>query len=41
MMGVCTCLGCHNDAETVIRHPEHGRRVVCEEHAVENQEVLA
>lgn len=41
MTGVCTCLGCHEPAEAVIKHPDHGRRVVCEDHADGKQEVLA
>lgn len=26
----CACLGCRSEATTVIDHPDHGRRVVCD-----------
>lgn len=29
----CGCLGCTRDAVVVIRHPKHGRRTVCADHA--------
>jgi hypothetical protein len=35
----CVCLGCHDDAAVVIDHPDHGRRVVCEDDA-EGYEVV-
>lgn len=28
----CGTLGCTDDADVVIDHPEHGERTVCEEH---------
>ncbi|MDR9381573.1 MAG: hypothetical protein RI560_07870 [Natronomonas sp.] len=30
----CGCLGCHNEATAIITHDTHGRRAVCDEHAV-------
>lgn len=30
---VCGCLGCAADADLIVRHPTHGRRVVCGDHA--------
>ncbi|WP_195892439.1 hypothetical protein [Halopiger goleimassiliensis] len=36
----CGALGCTEDADVVINHPEHGRRTVCENHA-EGHEVVA
>lgn len=35
----CTCLGCHDPATKAIDHPDHGRRVVCDDHA-EGHEVI-
>jgi len=35
----CTCLGCHDPATKVIDHPDHGRRVVCDDDA-EGYEVI-
>ena len=29
----CDCLGCTNDADVVIDHPEKGERTVCDTHA--------
>lgn len=29
----CACLGCHDDREVIIDHPEHGERAVCTDHA--------
>jgi hypothetical protein len=37
---VCAALGCRAHADHVVRHPEYGRRVVCDVHAI-GQEVLA
>ncbi|WP_154670812.1 hypothetical protein [Halalkaliarchaeum desulfuricum] len=31
----CCVAGCRESAQPVIAHPEHGRRVVCWEHAEE------
>ncbi|WP_186336787.1 hypothetical protein [Natrarchaeobaculum sulfurireducens] len=36
----CGALGCTNDADVVICHPEHGRRTVCDECA-DGYEVIA
>lgn len=41
MTSVCGTLGCHNDPEHVVRHPEHGKRAVCEEHAAETQALIS
>jgi len=30
---LCGCVGCHTPAGLVIRHSEHGQRVVCDSHA--------
>lgn len=30
---LCGCLGCHEPADAIVRHPEHGRRTVCVSHA--------
>ena len=30
---VCGALGCSDDAEVVVDHPDHGERVVCADHA--------
>lgn len=30
---VCGCLGCRDSAVAIVRHPNHGRRAVCEDHA--------
>ena len=30
---VCGCLGCHDPAVAIVRHPTHGRRAVCDDHA--------
>lgn len=27
----CACLGCRSEASVAIDHPEHGRRVVCDD----------
>jgi len=35
----CSCLSCTEPADAVIEHPEHGERVVCEEH-VRDYEVV-
>ena len=32
---VCGCLGCHSDAVAIVRHPRHGRRIVCESHGTD------
>lgn len=29
----CGALGCTEEAEVVIDHPEHGERTVCDDHA--------
>lgn len=31
----CVCIGCRDEAEYVIDHDEHGRRVVCRDHVRE------
>lgn len=33
MRRTCGCFGCTEPAAASIRHPEHGQRVVCPEHA--------
>jgi len=30
---VCGCIGCGKTATSEIRHPEHGLRTVCDDHA--------
>ena len=29
----CGCMGCLAMATVIIRHPKHGRRTVCDDHA--------
>lgn len=29
----CGCPGCRDSASAVIKHPDHGQMVVCEEHS--------
>jgi len=36
---VCGALGCSNDADVVVYHQSHGKRVVCSEH-VDDREVV-
>ncbi|WP_176696675.1 hypothetical protein [Haloparvum sedimenti] len=33
----CGCLGCTDPAAVVIDHPDHGRRVVCEDDAKDHK----
>ncbi|MFC6718086.1 hypothetical protein ACFQGT_10645 [Natrialbaceae archaeon GCM10025810] len=35
----CGALGCRSAADVVIRHTEHGKRTVCEEHAGDDEVV--
>lgn len=37
---ICGCAGCHEPAAKTIRHPKHGQRVVCSEHATGAQATL-
>ncbi|ACM56338.1 hypothetical protein [Halorubrum lacusprofundi] len=39
MAPVCGALGCSDDADVVVDHPNHGERVVCADHA-DGQEVV-
>ena len=36
----CGAIFCHQDADVEIRHPRHGKRTVCEGHAM-GYEVIA
>lgn len=31
----CCALGCREDADVVVKHPDHGERTVCADHAGE------
>jgi hypothetical protein len=35
----CGCIGCHEEADVVIDHPEHGHRTVCDDHAAGHEVV--
>lgn len=37
---VCGVLGCHHESVGVVKHPDHGERVVCESHGQDMQSKL-
>lgn len=36
----CAAASCSETAAVVVEHPDHGRRVVCDEHAADFDEVV-